>query len=241
MRPGCRSGPSREAINRGDLSLDFVDQPAYERFSGLTDTTFADLARDTGVPQEVLLAMREATGFAQPRPDDRVRENELEVVPYLKALSDYGIRPAVVERALRATGESIRRVAEVEADWWATDVLGPVMAAGGTADDILRQTGPFAETIGPLSDRAILALLHGQQSNAWMKNIFEGFEFALARAGLHNRTERPPAICFLDLSGYTRLTEERGDAAAADLASRLARLVQRTSAPARRQADQVAR
>jgi len=38
-----------------------------------------------------------------------------------------------------------------------------------------------------------------------------------------------PAICFLDLTGYTRLTEERGDAAAADLAGALGRLVQQTS------------
>jgi class 3 adenylate cyclase len=27
--------------------------------------------------------------------------------------------------------------------------------------------------------------------------------------------DRPPAVCFLDLTGYTRLTEERGDEAAA--------------------------
>jgi adenylate cyclase len=36
-------------------------------------------------------------------------------------------------------------------------------------------------------------------------------------------------MCFLDLTGYTRLTEERGDEAAADLAARLAGLVRRTS------------
>jgi adenylate cyclase len=40
---------------------------------------------------------------------------------------------------------------------------------------------------------------------------------------------RPPAICFLDITGYTRLTEERGDEAAADLAARLATLVRRSS------------
>jgi adenylate cyclase len=40
---------------------------------------------------------------------------------------------------------------------------------------------------------------------------------------------RPPAMCFLDITGYTRLTEERGDAAAADLATRLATLVRRSS------------
>jgi adenylate cyclase len=36
-------------------------------------------------------------------------------------------------------------------------------------------------------------------------------------------------MCFLDISGYTRLTEERGDLAAADLAARLATLVRRSS------------
>ncbi len=37
-------------------------------------------------------------------------------------------------------------------------------------------------------------------------------------------------MCFLDITGYTRLTQERGDAAAADLATKLARLVERASA-----------
>jgi adenylate cyclase len=36
-------------------------------------------------------------------------------------------------------------------------------------------------------------------------------------------------MCFLDITGYTRLTEERGDAAAAELAGRLAGLVRRSS------------
>ena len=36
-------------------------------------------------------------------------------------------------------------------------------------------------------------------------------------------------MCFLDITGYTRLTQERGDGAAAELAEGLRRLVQRTS------------
>jgi adenylate cyclase len=38
-----------------------------------------------------------------------------------------------------------------------------------------------------------------------------------------------PAMCFLDLAGYTRLTEERGDRAAAALAESLAVLVDRSA------------
>jgi adenylate cyclase len=36
-------------------------------------------------------------------------------------------------------------------------------------------------------------------------------------------------VCFLDITGYTPLTEERGDEAAVDLAARLATLVRRSS------------
>ena len=61
-------------------------------------------------------------------------------------------------------------------------------------------------------------------------------EDALDRTGLHSRLIRPPAICFLDITGYTRLTEERGDEAAAQLAARLMPLVQR---PAERHGGKV--
>jgi adenylate cyclase len=54
-------------------------------------------------------------------------------------------------------------------------------------------------------------------------------EGALEKAGLHRRLRRPPAVCFLDITGYTRLTEQRGDEAAADLAARLAGLVRRSA------------
>ena len=69
----------------------------------------------------------------------------------------------------------------------------------------------------------------------------EDVEAALERAGLHSRLHRPPAVCFLDITGYTRLTEERGDEAAADLAARLAGLVRRSSQEHGGQAGEVAR
>jgi adenylate cyclase len=72
-------------------------------------------------------------------------------------------------------------------------------------------------------------MYHLQQTRAWTTNIIEGLEFQLAAAGLHSRLEHPPAMCFLDITGYTRLTQERGDAAAAELAEHLGRVVYRTS------------
>ncbi len=87
----------------------------------------------------------------------------------------------------------------------------------------------FAALITPLAEQAVLGLYHAQQARAWTANIIEAFETLMAKAGIHSRLERPPAICFLDITGYTRLTQEHGDEAAADLAATIARLVQRGS------------
>jgi adenylate cyclase len=81
----------------------------------------------------------------------------------------------------------------------------------------------------PLIEQVLLAIYHGQQEHAWSQVFVEHVEGALEAAGLHRRLDRPPAMCFLDLTGYTQLTEERGDAAAADLAARLAGLVRRSA------------
>jgi adenylate cyclase len=62
-----------------------------------------------------------------------------------------------------------------------------------------------------------------------VEGIVEGFEQFLASRGLvHSGPIAPPAVVFVDLSGYTRLTEERGD----EVAVRLAATLQREAAAA---------
>ena len=59
--------------------------------------------------------------------------------------------------------------------------------------------------------------------------MYDWVEGVLDSTGLRTKVERPPAMCFLDLSGYTRLTEERGDQAAAEMARTFTQLLQRTA------------
>ena len=212
------------AVAAGDLSLDFMDSEAYERFSSLTPITFQELSAQTGVPVDLLMMVREASGSAQPSPDDRVRDNEMEVVPFLAMQVAEGFKHNSIERLLRATGDSLRRIADSEGNWWYSEVIAPRLEVGIDPADV-----EFTDRMSELSQQALLAIYHGQQAHAWTRNILEGFERSLIEAGLHSRLDRPPAMCFLDITGYTRLTQEQGDAAAADLADQLGRLVQRTS------------
>jgi len=216
-------------MRRGELSMDFLATPAYERFATLSDVTFEALAEHTGVPLDLLMVVREATGSAVPQPTDYVREDELQIVPFLEMQLKVGFRPATVERLLRVTGDSLRRIALQEADWWMGDVMAPRMAKGMSISEAARDTESFNNEITVRAERALLATWHAHQSYAWTSNIIIGLEQALAQAGLYTKLERPPAMCFLDITGYTRLTQERGDEAAADMAGQLSRLVQKTS------------
>lgn len=215
-------------ILRGELSLGFLDAPAYERFSSLGGLTFQELSDQTGVPVDLLMVVREASGSAQPTATDRVRESDMAVVPFLALQLAEGFRPTAIERLLRVVGDSLRRITASEGDWWQSEVIGPRMKAGMTIDEAINPD--FTDQIAEMVEQTMVAIYHAQQAHAWTRNILDGFEQSLIEAGLHSRLERPPAMCFLDITGYTRLTQERGDAAAAELAEELARLVQRTSA-----------
>ncbi|HJX07286.1 MAG TPA: adenylate/guanylate cyclase domain-containing protein [Actinomycetota bacterium] len=216
-----------DALRRGTVDLNFLDSAAYERFVGLCDETFQQVSDRTGVPVDLLMVIRESIGMAQPSPSDRMREDELGVLPFLELQIAAGFRPAAIERLLRVTGDATRRISEQEAAWWRSEVIEPAMAAGHGAEDIANPE--FSDKIVPLTERALMSIYHAQQAREWTANIIGGFEQLLAKAGIQSRLERPPAICFLDITGYTRLTQEMGDDAAAELAATVARLVQRNS------------
>jgi class 3 adenylate cyclase len=230
VRGGIALPALAEALGSGALSLDFLDQLAYSRFSAYEDESFAGLAERAGVPVDLLLATREAMGSPRPGPSDHVRSMELDVLPFIQSALRAQVRPELIERTIRVMGDGARRVAETEADWWRSEILVPMFAAGLSAQEIGRRTETFASEISPLTDEAILTLYHGQQAQAWLRNIFDGFEGTLVRAGLHTRLDRVPAICFIDVTGYTSLTEQHGDAPAAEIAALMARVVQRESA-----------
>jgi len=217
------------AVRDGVLSFAFLDVGAYDRFAGLSGTTFHQLSAQTGIPLELLMVVREAFGFAEPRPEDHVHHNELSLVPLIQLQLARGFRPVIVERWLRVCGDSLRRIAEAEAAWWNSEVETAMVASGMTEGEMLQAQADLGSQMTPLIEQVLLAVYHGQQEHTWSQVFVEHVEGALEAAGLYRRLERPPAMCFLDLTGYTQLTEERGDEAAADLAARLAGLVRRSA------------
>jgi class 3 adenylate cyclase len=217
------------AVRDGALSFSYLDATAFGRFPGMSSRTFRELSERTGVPLDLLQVVREALGYAEPRPEDHVREDELAVLPAIELQLSSGIRPEVIQRLLRAYGDNLRRIVETETDWYRTEVELPLLEGGMTETEMLAAQADVGSRMAPLMEQALLSIYHGQQEHAWSNSAVEDVEAAMERAGLYRRVRRPPAVCFLDITGYTRLTEERGDEAAAELATRLATLVRGSS------------
>src|SRR5262245_15042814 len=80
------------AIRDGAVSFDFLDAPAFERFSSHSQRTFAEMAEESGVPVDLLMFVREASGSVAPRPDDRMRDDELPYVAMIAGQLEGGWR-----------------------------------------------------------------------------------------------------------------------------------------------------
>ncbi len=228
-----RAGVPREGMSKvllsGEASLAFLDHPIYERFAAMSSVTFRELSASTGVPVESLMVIREAAGGVSPQPDDVVREDELAVVPMLQMQVAEAMNLPPGERLLRVMGDSLSRVAQAQADWWLQEVMAPLVAKGVSAGNVGDATEEIAERFVPVYQQAFEALQHAHESRTWAVNLLAQTEVVMSQAGLYSRQEHPPAMCFFDITGYTRLTQERGDAAAAELATTFGRMVQRTS------------
>jgi adenylate cyclase len=218
------------AIQAGRLSFAFLEGTPFRRWAVRSGWTYRQVSQDTGIPLETLGAVLESMGFARVGPDEPMREDELDIVPLLQ----HGLASGIFDQAWltrlgRAHVEGLRLITTAWGDAYQARFEGPVLAAGGDQRAAMELAAELSIDFLPLGDPALLAIYHRQEELLWTEGLVERIEHELEAAGMLGRAGRVPAMLFLDLVGYTRLTEEQGDAAAAALAERLAVLVSRSA------------
>jgi adenylate cyclase len=229
-RAGLPMDAIADAIRAGRLSFAFLENAPYHRWAAPSDRTYRQVSEETGVALETLRASLEAAGFAWMSPDERVREDELEVVPLIGLATTSGILDQPwITRVGRAYAEGMRLAARVENEAYRARFEGPVLDSGLGQQRAMERASELASQFLPLADRALMGIYRRQQELVWTEHQVLNIEAALEEAGVIARPERLPAMCFVDLAGFTRLTEERGDQAAAELAATLAVQVERSS------------
>jgi class 3 adenylate cyclase len=192
-----------------------------------SDTTLREFGDGVGCDPDLLRRVYAQLGLPQPRDDDRLRTDDVEFLHQFLLVfdaRDVGLGDDFLLRAARLSGDSIRHFV-VAINTLMREELLPALVHSSTGPPQMRGGGPFAVAgplIGWLVRRHLEALIQG--------NIVENIEGVMEETGIGRRRElHPPAIGFLDLSGFTALTLVEGDEAAAKLAVRLSDIVQETT------------
>jgi adenylate cyclase len=211
-------------VERGALSLAFLDAPVMATPERL-DRSYEQLAADRGVPVALVQALHQALGFAPPEPAGRAGEDDVTMLDVAEMFRGAGVGDEATLRLLAVYADSVRRIAKAEADYYEANIERRLRASGLDERRLMELGTRLSDRAVPLLERTLFMLYRRHREHVWTEHAINHVEEALEGSGLQRRVPQPPAICFVDLTGYTQLTEERGDEVAAHVAGRLASLV----------------
>jgi adenylate cyclase len=215
-----------ELIATGAYNLDWASVVFPEPTARLT-TTLEQTAAATGLSEDLTARLFDAWELPRPQPGQALRADDDELL-HLAVPALEGLRhdETALLAAARQLGDSLRRLAESQVRLFHTRVEERLRAEGHADRSWSDDLNQIAASMMASLDRTLVLLYRRHFEHYVLDVTVLRAEAALERAGLaRRRPVRPPAIAFLDLTGYTKLTEERGDRAAAELAGQLVEIV----------------
>jgi adenylate cyclase len=219
------------ALERRWITFERIDD-LYRDSGPRSRRTVAEFRASLGSRGQLLASLLAALGLPNPADDDVLTALDEERLAAFLDAWDLGDDPDVAVRAGRLIGETMRRTVAGWLELFAEQVTRPLEDRTRTIDEMTPVIVPRAATI--ISETPdLLKWLFQRHLDAGMdaQNV-ASMEAGLAREGiLPPRPVTPQAIAFVDLAGYTRLTETGGDELAARSAVRLAELADAAARP----------
>lgn len=217
------------AIESGEFSFAFVDAlfPATGS-AGFSDLDFEEVCRQFGFSMAFVQDVYAGLGLPQPSPSDRIRQDDLAMAPILQAFMGLPMAGSegAITYATRFWGENLHRLTQAQTRFFETYVMGPLLRSGLTEHQMLEMALPQGALAQQLDEQVLLWLHHRHVEQNLIEQVLEHVEAAMERTGaIRRRPRQVPAIGFVDLSGFTALTETQGDEVAAELTFHFSDLV----------------
>ena len=190
--------------------------------------TYEGLAAELGCPPDVLRRLSAELGLP-PNADDRIRAEDAEILSLMLTKLDF-CEEDELSRLARLYGGTMQRLVGSGIQFFDRAVAQRIQALDLPNDEkdrlVYERAGGFTELVSKM----VPWLQRRHREHVVLEYIVSVTEGFMEERGItppHPR--QPPAIAFLDLTGYTALAEERGDEAAAEVAADLAGIVQETA------------
>jgi class 3 adenylate cyclase len=216
-----------DAVARGSLNLGHVDRYLPLDPGPKAGRTFAEFCRDLGPLGAVVPVLYEVLGLPEPNPSSPIGVDEEDL--FERFLGGWGAAAdeETLARAARLMAEGTRAITLGWSQLLDERVAGPARGRllRGEVDRFPEEATRSIAALVHLAPRMFEWLSWRYRERQSVEGIVEGFEQFLASRGLGPPPgpAAPPAVVFVDLSGFTQVTEERGDQAAVHLAITLQR------------------
>ena len=211
------------AIESQSLHFRFVDA-LFANPVPLEPTTYGEIAEQLGIEFKDLAQLYSTWELPAPSPEQQLRKDDVQMLDALRLLSQQGVDVASFLGGARFFGENMRRLAESQVRAFVTEIIEPMLGSGTSILEVLEQTAPMSGKIQPAGEELVGWLHWRHFEAAVVHETVQLLETLMERAGFAPpRPAHPPAIAFLDVGGYARLSGETGEEI--DLAAGLAQVV----------------
>jgi adenylate cyclase len=216
----------REAGREGRLAFGFAEELFSEPVGG--DLSLADAARETGLEPELIERILVILGT--PKGQQRnLGPEDVAALRHCSRVLAAGFPLVAFLQLVRVYVQSMRRVADAEVRLFHLYVHEPLIRDAVPELEMAVEMGDLAADIMPLA-APLTEYLH----NRYLRFFLEQDVVGHMESGLDANTAEIElgqvmmTLCFIDLTGFTRYTEEEGDMEALDVVENFVETVEST-------------
>lgn len=186
--------------------------------------TLDEAVEATGMEAELIRRIWTAAGFPAASLD-ALSDDDLELLRAFGAVLDAGLPLVAFLQIVRVYGQALAQIADAEVKLFHLFVHEPMIRDGAPVLEMAEELSGLASELLPLSG-PIMESLHTRLLRHFLEQDVVGHLELVADDAALGRMR--VAICFADLAGYTRLTEEVGEEEALEVVERFVELVTET-------------
>jgi adenylate cyclase len=212
----------RAAVREGRLAFGFIEDllPEPGRFH-----TPAEVAERAGLEEALVERLMSLLGTPTTL-ERRLTEQDAEAMERLGAVLAAGFPLVALLQLVRVYAQAIRRIADAEVRLFHLYVHEPLIRQGVPSLEMAEEMEGLVKTLIPLS-LPLMDYIHNRYLAFFVEqDIIGHMEAELGASRQLGRVQM--AFCFVDLTGFTRYTEEEGDEEAVDVVERFVETVEAT-------------
>jgi adenylate cyclase len=212
----------REGRLSAGLTEDLLPEPSVE-------ATVEDVARETGLEPELIERILVILGT--PIGHERLlNHHDVEALRHCAQVLAAGFPLVAFLQLVRVYVQSMRRIADAEVRLFHLYVHEPMIRDGVPELEMAEEMGELAADVLPVA-APLTEYLHSRYLRFFLEQDVVGHMESELGATATHLGQVPVTLCFIDLTGFTRYTEEEGDLEALDVVEHFVETVEATLPP----------